>query len=133
MRKLKLWYYRNFKIISSETAQCFGLKPYRNIHGDSINDYNCRSIWKDEKENIYRIESLISVEDILGSISADDTNWKLKTEYRKMQKDNATLKQVVEQLMKQNRSVFLNLELNSKVRSETCFILGYSDGILEWT
>ena len=50
-----------------------------------------------------------------------------------MQKDNATLKQVVEQLMKQNRSVFLNLDLNSKVRSETCYLLGYSDGIIEWT
>ena len=56
--KIKLWYYRNFCILSEEEAVEIGLTPVRNVYGDEILHWNCRSLWKDEKGRIYRIKSL---------------------------------------------------------------------------
>jgi hypothetical protein len=58
MKKIKLWWWRNFKIISTNDAIKANLIPYENIHGDLINILNCRSIWKDNKNRKYRIDSL---------------------------------------------------------------------------
>lgn len=56
--KIKLWYYRNFGILSEKDAIAIGLTPVRNIYGDEINRLNCRSIWMDSHYRIYRVKSL---------------------------------------------------------------------------
>lgn len=63
MKKLKMWYIRNFKIIDYKTAIDLGLIPFRDIYGDEINRLNCRSIWKDRKGNQYRVQTLIRCSD----------------------------------------------------------------------
>ena len=55
---MKLWYYRNFKILSEKKALELNLVWYCNIYGDLINALNCRSIYKDTKGNKYRIHEL---------------------------------------------------------------------------
>lgn len=42
--KIKLWYYRNFCILSEEEAVEIGLTTVRNIYGDEILHWNCRSL-----------------------------------------------------------------------------------------
>lgn len=59
MKKLKLWYYRNFKVISNEKAKELGLLFWENVYGDSINHYGCRSIWFDYRHRAYRVEGLV--------------------------------------------------------------------------
>lgn len=59
MKKLKLWYYRNFKVISNEKAKELGLVFWENVYGDSINHYGCRSIWFDYRHKTYRVEGLV--------------------------------------------------------------------------
>jgi len=58
MRRLKLLYIRLFKIISIEQAKNLGLTHYANLYGDNINIYNCRSIWFDKNDKVYRISEL---------------------------------------------------------------------------
>lgn len=62
MKKLKLWYYRNFKVISNEKAKELGLLFWENVYGDSINHYGCRSIWFDYKHRAYRVEGLVETQ-----------------------------------------------------------------------
>lgn len=58
MQKLKRWYARNFLILSVKQAQELGLTYEENLYGDSINLFNCRSLWVDEKDNFYRVNRL---------------------------------------------------------------------------
>lgn len=48
--------------ISKQEALKLGLKFDQNIYGDMINNWNCRSIWRDKERNIYRVSELISKE-----------------------------------------------------------------------
>lgn len=59
LRFIKLWYVRNYKVISMELASSLNLVCYRNIYGDEINRLNCRSIWVDKKGNEYRVSELV--------------------------------------------------------------------------
>lgn len=84
----------------------------------TIDDYFIEKVlfWNEElKEN-----KALTIADVYSILS-----------YEKTKKENIVLKQVVEQLMKQNRRIFLDLDLDSKVRTETCYILGYTPDILE--
>lgn len=54
----KYWFTRTFKVISEDKAVEMGLSFSHNIHGDSINHLNCRSIWKDKAGRDYRVETL---------------------------------------------------------------------------
>ena len=54
-----MWYARWFKVITNEQAKGWGLIHVRNVYGDEINKVNCRSIWKDIKGRIYRVENLM--------------------------------------------------------------------------
>jgi hypothetical protein len=58
MKNIKMWYARWFKVISNEQAKEWGLIHVRNIYGDEIIHRNCRSIWKDGNDKIYRVMSL---------------------------------------------------------------------------
>jgi hypothetical protein len=59
--KIKLFYYRTFKVISKKKAQELGLRFIHNLYGfDAINKLNCRSLWRDKNHNIYRVADLIT-------------------------------------------------------------------------
>ena len=58
IRKIQLWWYRIFKILSTERANVLKLTWSYNVHGDYINRLNCRSIWKDSNGNEYRVKEL---------------------------------------------------------------------------
>ena len=58
MQKIKLWWYRNFKVITNQKAKELGLIHWRNVYGDEINRRNCRSIWFDSKRREYRVTHL---------------------------------------------------------------------------
>ena len=58
MKNLKLWWYRNFVVISNQKAKEIGLIFWRNVYGDEINRRNCRSIWFDHKHREYRVRNL---------------------------------------------------------------------------
>jgi hypothetical protein len=60
---LKLWYARNFQIITLTQAKEWKLTFVRNVFGDEINNLSnsthlCRSIWEDEKGRTYRVSNL---------------------------------------------------------------------------
>jgi hypothetical protein len=58
MRRFNLWFIRIFKVISNERAKELGLIHWRNVHGEEINQINCRSIWIDDKDYQYRVSHL---------------------------------------------------------------------------
>jgi len=58
IKKIKLWYYRYFKIITLKQCYDFNLYFDSNIYGDEINYLNCRSVWEDSKGRLYRCEKL---------------------------------------------------------------------------
>ena len=60
--KLRKWFICQFSItISTVEAIKLGLEPEFNVYGDMINRWNCRSIWRDQKRNVYRIAELIEM------------------------------------------------------------------------
>lgn len=61
-QRIKMWWARNFKVISIKQAKKWELFFVRNIFGDPINHYNCRSIWKDSKGRLYRVKQLYLIE-----------------------------------------------------------------------
>lgn len=58
IKEIKLWYYRHFKIITLQQCYDFNLYFDSNIYGDEINYLNCRSVWADDKQRLYRCEEL---------------------------------------------------------------------------
>lgn len=57
--KIKKQFIQQFSIaISQEQANKWGLEFDINIYGDQINYWNCRSLWRDKKRNIYRVREL---------------------------------------------------------------------------
>lgn len=58
IKRLKKWYARNFRVLTVEEAMELDLKWYRNIYGDAILLFNCRSIWIDENYNFYSVETI---------------------------------------------------------------------------
>ncbi len=59
MNSLYLWWLRAFNIkIDKEEAERLGLTWHKNIYGDAINFYGCRSIWKDKQGRWYFVEEL---------------------------------------------------------------------------
>ena len=62
MKSIKMWYARNFQVISNDLAEEWDLKWYRNVYGDEINHINCRSLWIDKKGHSYRVEHLPSIQ-----------------------------------------------------------------------
>lgn len=53
-----LWFIRNFNVISKQKAEAIGLRYSRGVYGDEINHRNCRSIYVDNKQRIYRIKEI---------------------------------------------------------------------------
>lgn len=58
LHNLYMWWVSQF-VISTEKAKKLGLKPYMNVYGDGINRLNCRSLWRDERDNRYRVHELV--------------------------------------------------------------------------
>lgn len=54
MGKLKNFIKAFKKIKTSEETILMGLSFFRNLHGDEINHYNCRSLWVDEYNYVYK-------------------------------------------------------------------------------
>ena len=59
--RLYMWWIRNFKVISNQKAKELGLRYWRGVYGDEINHQNCRSLWFDNKQRIYRVSHLEDV------------------------------------------------------------------------
>ena len=62
MKKVKVWFKRNFGRFTLKECEDLGLRWFKNIHGDAINQFNCRSIWLDDKNRIYRCDELCDIE-----------------------------------------------------------------------
>jgi hypothetical protein len=58
IHEIKLWWFRNFKILSEKQALELKLNWISNVYGDKINYLNCRSIYVDNKNKYYRILEL---------------------------------------------------------------------------
>jgi len=58
MGKIKVWYKRNFGSFTLKECEDLGLIWFYNIHGDAINQFNCRSIWLDNKSRRYKCDEL---------------------------------------------------------------------------
>ena len=57
-KSIKLWWIRNFQVITLAKAAELELTFYRNVFGDEINALNCRSLWKDYEGRSYRVDEL---------------------------------------------------------------------------
>lgn len=55
MKKIKLFWYRNFCIINNKKAKEIGLIFWRNVYGSEINRRKCGSVWFDYKHREYRV------------------------------------------------------------------------------
>jgi hypothetical protein len=60
MKKLRLWFKKEFGVLTMDECIKLGLEFCHNIYGDEINHINCRSIWRDKKGKSYRCESLVN-------------------------------------------------------------------------
>lgn len=58
INSIKRFWLSNFRVISTKRAKELNLKFFRNLHGDEINRFNCRSIWKDEQGRLFRVREL---------------------------------------------------------------------------
>ena len=58
LNSVKLWFKKEFGILTIEECKNLNLSFCHNIYGDEINYINCRSIWRDEKDKSYRCNSL---------------------------------------------------------------------------
>lgn len=56
IQAFRLWYIRNFVVLSKRDAYSLGLEHYCNLHSDEIYQYNCRSIWIDSQGRKYRVK-----------------------------------------------------------------------------
>ena len=59
MSKIKMWFIRTFKVITIKEAESLGLSWNRNIYGDEINHLECRSLWVDSNDKVYRVDELL--------------------------------------------------------------------------
>jgi hypothetical protein len=57
---MKKWFYRTFKVITTEQAVEWKLIHRYNIYGDLINQINCRSVWADSNGRLYRVKELFN-------------------------------------------------------------------------
>ena len=55
---MKEWFIRTFCVISKAQAEERNLSFVGNVYGDEINLLNCRSIWRDSKNRMYRVREL---------------------------------------------------------------------------
>ena len=58
IQQIKMWYRRNFKVITTKQAIEWKLCPIVNLYGDHINTFNCRSFWGDNKKRRFRVKEL---------------------------------------------------------------------------
>lgn len=60
LKIIRKWFVCQFSIVISEKeARELNLKFDCSVYGDQINYWNCRSLWRDTKGNIYRIRELM--------------------------------------------------------------------------
>lgn len=52
------WFRRTFVKIDITEAKERGFSFVGNVHGDEINQLNCRSIWRDKKGKAWRVKQL---------------------------------------------------------------------------
>jgi hypothetical protein len=57
-KAIYLFWLRNVCVISNDKAKKLKLTHFKNIYGDGINAYGCRSFWEDDKGRLYRVENL---------------------------------------------------------------------------
>lgn len=56
---IRLWFKKEFGILTIEECKKLDLTHCHNIYGDRINHLNCRSIWRNEKGKSFRCHSLM--------------------------------------------------------------------------
>lgn len=59
MNIVLFWFKKNFGVLTIEECNKLNLEFCHNLYGDSVNNFNCRSIWRDGTGKSYRCESLI--------------------------------------------------------------------------
>jgi len=55
------WFVRIFVVVSQEWAETMGLTHKENVHGDMINNLNCRSIWENKRGRTYRVKEYVEI------------------------------------------------------------------------
>lgn len=58
---MKKWFKRTFSVITQKEAIKLDLGFCYNVHGENINQLNCRSIWSDKKGREYRVKEYITL------------------------------------------------------------------------
>jgi hypothetical protein len=59
MKRLKMWFKKEFGVLTLDECLKSGLVFCHNIYGDNINHLGCRIIWRDDKSKSYRCDSLV--------------------------------------------------------------------------
>ena len=58
MKKIKMWFKKEFGVLTQKECIELNLTFSHNIYGDQINHLNCRSIWIDKTFKSYRCNEL---------------------------------------------------------------------------
>jgi hypothetical protein len=58
MKRIIYWLRSYKKLKTIKEVQQMGLSHFTNIYGDGITRLNCRSLWRDKFENIYKCDEL---------------------------------------------------------------------------
>jgi hypothetical protein len=58
MKKIKLWFKKEFGVLTLDECILLDLEFCHNVFGDAIKLLNCRSIWRDETGKSYRCKEL---------------------------------------------------------------------------
>ena len=65
MKKIKLWFKKEFGRLSLDECISLDLEFCHNIFGDRINHLNCRSIWRDKTGKSYRCRNLYKINNVI--------------------------------------------------------------------
>jgi hypothetical protein len=57
--KVRLWFTKEFGVLTIEECEKLDLSHCHNVYGLSIEELNCRSIWRNKKGKSYRCDSLV--------------------------------------------------------------------------
>ncbi len=61
-KAIKLFWLRTFCVLSNDKAKELKLSHFKNIYGDAINLFGCRSFWEDDNGRLYKVENLVENE-----------------------------------------------------------------------
>ena len=84
IRNIFLWFKKKFGVLTIDECKNLQLTFCHNIYGDSINHFNCRSIWRNNKGKSYRCQSLY---ELLKQESQQDSRHNMRMMYEQAMHD----------------------------------------------